>query len=289
MVDIDTSIDIRPMPPAEAEAALPLSTEANWNQTVADWRMMLSEGRGFGVRSRPGQWSASSLVFPLGPKLSWISMVLVTSTARRCGIGTCLLRHCIENIRGGGGTAGLDATELGRPVYLSLGFEDVYTISRLYFATGPNPGAAPNRLAFRALGGQDVDTLTSFDVSRTAMRRPHVLAFLIAQAPRQALALDVGGRLSGYALGRAGRTAFQIGPVVADNSSIALALIQRVLAEVNGATMIDVPDVHEDVQALLKSRGAVRQRGFTRMVSGEPPPLLANPTQVFALAGPELG
>ena len=37
------------------------------------------------------------------------------------------------------------------------------------------------------------------------------------------------------------------------------------------------------------AHGAVRERGFTRMTLGPPPPGLAEPSRIFALAGPELG
>jgi hypothetical protein len=290
MAAIELFADVQTVPPSEAEAVLPLSVEANWNQTVADWRMMLKEGQGFGLRLPAGRWAASSLVFPLGPALSWISMVLVTASARRCGIGTCLLRHCINYVRSSGKVAGLDATELGRPVYLLLGFRDLYAISRLHLP-GERRSAevAQREPAFQSLDERNAGALASFDLSRSAMHRSHVLAYLMAQAPNEAFALEAEGRLTGYALGRPGRTAFQIGPVVADSGTAALGLIQKMLGRVNGPIMIDVPDVHQDVQEFLRRRGAVRQRGFTRMVSGEPPLLLANPARVFALAGPELG
>ncbi len=41
---------LRAMRPEDAEAALALSQEAGWNQTVEDWRFMLGRGRGLGLR-----------------------------------------------------------------------------------------------------------------------------------------------------------------------------------------------------------------------------------------------
>ena len=57
-------------------------------------------------------------------------MVLVTKDRRRGGVGTGLLKRCIEEVRAAGAVAGLDATEQGRPIYLPLGFHDLYKISR---------------------------------------------------------------------------------------------------------------------------------------------------------------
>src|SRR4051812_6348462 len=112
--------------PEQAEAVWPLSIEAGWNQNAADWRFMLAAGRGFGCTGTDGSWQASSLVLPLGQRLAWISMVLVTSARRRGGVGSGLLKRCIEEVRAAGAVAGLDATEQGWPIYLPLGFHDLY-------------------------------------------------------------------------------------------------------------------------------------------------------------------
>jgi GNAT superfamily N-acetyltransferase len=278
-----------PLTAADAEGALPLSAEAGWNQTAEDWRFMLGEGRGVGVRGACGRWVGSSLALPLGPELSWIGMVLVAKDARRCGIGTRLLRRAIDMVRGAGRIAGLDATELGRPVYLPLGFRDLYAISRLRVEGGAQPEAAPSGCTIRPLTPVDFPAIEAFDAPRSAMRRGDVLTYLLRRAPEAALIAQADGKVAGFLLGRPGRVAFQIGPVVADSDEIALALVSRALSRMNGPAMIDVPDAHAGLRASLDRHGAARQRGFTRMTLGEPPRGLADPTRIFALAGPELG
>ena len=121
------------------------------------------------------------------------------------------------------------------------------------------------------------------------MQRGRILRYLLARAPDTALVAERDGDVIGYALGRPGRTAFQSGPVVADREEVAGALIEEALARLRGPVMIDVPDAHTGLRARLDALGAVRQRGFMRMVLGEPPAGLADPARVFALAGPELG
>src|SRR5919108_1930643 len=138
---------------ADAEAALPLSAEAGWNQTAADWRFLLRAGHGIGVRDASGRWIGSSLALPLGEGLCWISLVLVAKDQRRRGLGTRLLRRAIELVRNFSRVAGLDATELGRSVYLPLGFRDLYASSRLRLEAPapaeppPGGGALPALLA----------------------------------------------------------------------------------------------------------------------------------------------
>jgi GNAT superfamily N-acetyltransferase len=278
-----------PLTPADAEATLPLSAEAGWNQTAADWGFMLGEGRGIGVRDGSGRWIGSALALPLGARLSWISMVLVARDARRRGLGTRLLRRTIETVREAGRVAGLDATELGRPVYLRLGFRDLYTVSRLRLEAPVPAEAAPLACTIRPLMPAELPGIVAFDAPRSGMQRSHVLAHLLGEAPEHALIAEADGRVVGFVLRRPGRTAFQVGPVIADAEAVALALVSAVLRRLGGPVMIDVPDAHLGLRAWLERAGAVRERGFTRMTLGVPPAGLRSPAAVFALAGPELG
>jgi [ribosomal protein S18]-alanine N-acetyltransferase len=66
-------------------------------------------------------------------------------------------------------------------------------------------------------------------------------------------------------------------------------LIQNALRTIAGPAIIDVPDAHPHLSRWLEAQGAVRQRGFMRMVLGETTAAIDDPRQIFALAGPELG
>jgi GNAT superfamily N-acetyltransferase len=280
------ALPITPIDPAESEAVWPLSIEAGWNQNVADWRFMLGAGRGFGLRNGAGQWEASSLVLPLGQRLAWISMVLVTSDRRRGGVGTGLLKHCIAEVQESGAVAGLDATEQGRPIYLPLGFHDLYPIRRWHF---DRPKDVPSNIAVRPFTLADLPRLALYDRPLSSMERPTLLAHLATRQPGLAWVVDApGGRLAGFALGREGRVASSIGPVVADSEAIGLALIAKSASSAAGPFIIDVPEAHIRIRQWLESQGAVSPRGYMRMTLGTAKGL-DDPGHVFALAGPELG
>jgi len=276
-----TDLAIAPIEAGESEAVWPLSIEAGWNQNVADWRFMLGAGHGFGLRGSDGKWEASSLVLPLGEKLAWISMVLVTQARRRGGVGTGLLKRCIAEAQANGAVAGLDATEQGRPIYLPLGFRDLYRISRWHFdgVKEMPPTAAVRRMAIADLPGMRV-----YDHELSSMHRPALLAHLAVRQPAMALVSDAGG----FVLGREGRTAYSIGPVIADDEATGLALIAKAASSVPGPFIIDVPDAHANIRRWLERQGAVSPRGYVRMTLGSAPGL-DDPSHVFALAGPELG
>jgi GNAT superfamily N-acetyltransferase len=272
---------IEPIGVAESDAVWPLSIEAGWNQNVADWRFMLGAGRGFGLRGDDGRWEASSLVLPLGDELAWISMVLVTQARRRGGVGTSLLKRCIAEVQANGAVAGLDATEQGRPIYLPLGFRDLYKISRWHF---DGVKEMPSIAAERPMTAADLPAVLAYDRKLSRMARPELLTHLGARQPAMAFVADSGG----FVLGREGRTAYSIGPVIADSEATGLALIAKAASSVPGPFIIDVPEAHAEVRKWLEKQGAASPRGYVRMTLGSMPGL-DDPSRVFALAGPELG
>jgi len=277
---------LRAMRPEDAEAALALSQEAGWNQTVEDWRFMLGRGQGLGVREPGGAWAASSLVLPQGPAVSWISMVLVARRHRRKGYGTMLLKRCIEAVRATGAVPGLDATELGRPVYLPQGFRDLYALSRWRLDARPADEPAPAGCTLRPVEEADLDRIVAFDAPRTRTERADTLRYLFGRTRSHACLAERRGGLVGYALGRPGRKSAQAGPVIADDPEVAVALLSR-MAALGPPVILDVPDAHAAVTEWLQRHGAVRERGFMRMTLGSVPGL-DDPGTIYALAGPEL-
>jgi GNAT superfamily N-acetyltransferase len=266
---------------AQAAAAVPLSTEAGWNQVEADWRFMLVAGTGFAAREPDGSPCGSALVLPLDARVAWISMVLVTARRRRLGLGTELLKRCLDLCAARGLLAGLDATELGRPVYLPLGFRDVFAlrrwrVPRIVAGVEAPPGVRIARLAAADLAA-----------ARSGLRRGRMLAHLAARGPAM-VARDAAGAILGYALSRDGRTATQIGPVVARDPQLGAALLCAISAAVPPPYVVDVPEAQRDFAALLEAQGGESPRGFMRITRGDPGPLAAT-AGLHAIAGPELG
>jgi GNAT superfamily N-acetyltransferase len=283
------SRQIERLEPGHAEGVAPLSVEAGWNQVAADWRLMIEQGSAFGIRAASGEWIATALVLPLGPAISWISMVLVTAPARRQGLGMRLLERCLAEIEHSGVAAGLDATEFGRPVYLPLGFRDVYPLSRWRLEPGArSPVEPPNGLRVRPAGPSDLPRIVACDTARSGFDRDAILGHLRARAPSVArVAERADGSLAGYVLGRDGHAALHIGPIIADDEDIALALLSGAVGQAGQRMILDVPDRHQRIRAWLTAQGGIAPRTFMRMLRGGFPPV-EDAMRVFALAGPEL-
>jgi len=96
------------------------------------------------------------------------------------------------------------------------------------------------------------------------------------------------GKIAGVMLGRNGRVATQIGPLVADDENIATALVQRALAATETPIFIDVPDTKNALIAQLAAQGFASQRPLTRMLLGRNS-AYDDGLRTFAVVGPEFG
>ncbi len=274
----------------DVSAALPLSIEAGWNQVAADWTLMVCTGHALGLVDPAGILVATGIAVPFPPGFGRLCMILVTERWRNRGLAKRLTRACWQALARESLVAALDATDAGRRVYLPQGFRDQYTLVRLK-ADLPVvfPVQPPSGITVGPLPQHDLSALCAWDAVRFGARRDAVLTDFRKRMPTAAIqATDQAGHLRGYALARDGRVASQIGPVVAEDAAVGIAMILAALAALPGPVYIDVPDRHSTVIETLRSIGFVRERCFTRMVHGRAAPF-DHPDQIYAIAGPELG
>jgi ribosomal protein S18 acetylase RimI-like enzyme len=274
--------------PAHLAGCLALSKAANWNQNEADWRLMLEVGRGWGITLADGTLAASTLVLPYGG-FAWVSMVLVLPEQRRQGYATQLLRTALADLARRGQTPILDATPAGREVYVHEGFHDTWGFRR--FQLNEEAAARERSGAVRPLRDADWPALLALDAQAFGASRGRLLRALAARMPQAALVAEENGALAGFLLGRDGREARQLGPLVARSSSAARDLLGEALALVSAPVYLDLVDREPGIAAWLESLGFKFQRPFTRMVHGglgtaEAP---GESALVFCPAGPELG
>ena len=258
--------------PAHVGAALKLSAEAGWNQIAADWQLMIGRGRAFGLEAPDGTLAASALTLPYPDGgFAWISMVLVTQPWRRRGLATRLVRTCIDTALGLGLAPVLDATPAGAAVYAAMGFVPSFGLLRMQ-RLGPPAAATPSR-------APDLARIAATDRAVFGGDRGFILEDMARRAP--ALARAEGG---GYAFGRDGRTAWQVGPITAND----LATAMRLAVGLPAPVFMDVPEQQAGFVASLEARGFTVQRPYTRMAYRRAPDW-GDPARTFAIAGPELG
>jgi GNAT superfamily N-acetyltransferase len=258
-----------------AREGLVLSTEAQWNQNAADWRFFLAQGEVFGIRDGD-RLIATAALLPYSDGNAWISMVLVTQDRRRRGLATKLVDACLERASKQGLTPWLDATPAGATVYGPLGFRPVLELRRLRY-----PGAAmpePRKLT----SDGSIDELIWRDQRAMGFER-NALLREFADRPGSRLVSHHGA----LGLIRDGRTTRQIGPIYADSTPAATALVDAVAAESSGPLLIDVVNDQRELLENLSGSGWSVERPFQRMRFGGT--VAPGPELPFAVAGPEFG
>jgi GNAT superfamily N-acetyltransferase len=292
---------------AELDDLDALMSEARWNQIAADWRLFIELGRVYAAHTAAGRIMATTATLPYGGRFAWISMVLVAGPYRRRGLATMLMRRAMEDLSAARLVPVLDATPDGRPVYRALGFADCWGLHRLRREQqggewqgerkGARPGAlqgareefpVPGGITIRPIAAEDWPALCAFDAAAFGAQRSAVLGALRGRLPAAELVAVTGDRILGFSLGRDGRIAAQIGPLVAESDTIACAILSHALAGIDTPLFIDLADAKPDVRIFLEGRGFAAVRPFTRMLHGRSA-RFDDPVRTFAVVGPEFG
>ena len=270
---------------AELPDAEALVAEAGWNQVAADWRMFLDFGTAYAVRAQ-GRVVATAAWLPY-ERCAWISMVLVKAAQRRRGLATRLLHRCIADVTAAGLVPVLDATPAGAKVYAPLGFIDAWGFARF---------ASERRVIRPAEGSTAIEPITddtwsalcAYDTSVFGNDRSLILARMRSRLPPANLVARRGGRIVGMLLGRDGRTASHLGPLIAEDDEVAKALLASALSGISGTVYVDIADAKVGVRTFLEATGFSMQRPFTRMLLGRDRSF-DEAGRTYAVIGPEFG
>ena len=255
---------------ADVPAACGLSAAAGWNQTPADWeRMITLEPLGcFGIDA-DDRLVATTTLLTYERELAWVGMVLTHADYQRRGyarhlVTAALELACARRIR----SLKLDATDQGRPLYASLGFEDEQPIER--WARDPAP--MPPLIAHAGTLPAELDQeATGVDRSRflATLGTPVVTA-------------------NAYALHRAGARARHLGPCISRNVAEASQLLRATVASSPDEPWIwDILPSNISAQRLAEQFGFRPVRRLVRMARGEK--IRGNESMIYATAGFEAG
>jgi len=274
---------------SEKNDLMRLKNDEGWNQLEKDWEVLikLAPDTCF-IAEYKNKIIGTVTAIIYSEKIAWIGMMLVDNRFRRQGVGWLLLTtvleklseyHCIK----------LDATPTGIKVYQKLGFIENYTIHRM-----TNPCFA-KQLADKVdyvpsiITTQDISKISKFDSEIFGANRTELIESLIETYPDRALMLKRNGKLSGYALGRAGTNFNQIGPVLALTTRDAQLLITGALKNlVHKPVVMDIPEDKTDLLQWLSSIGFKKERPFIRMFY-KTNIITEITNKHFAICGPEFG
>jgi GNAT superfamily N-acetyltransferase len=268
----------------ELEGAMRLSTQAGWNQTPVDWiRLFDLAPDGCFAGRLDGALVATSTLASYGNRVHWIGMVLVDEACRGQGFGSKMLARTVERGRERGGTVGLDATDLGRPVYLKQGFLDVAPIDR-WRGELKVRGA---RSDLELLDRTNFDEVVTLDHLACGADRSEFLLHLMHE-PGVFGVVSRRGSVTGFGLLRPGLNWSHVGPIVATDDQTQGELLDRLAQLAEGKTVLLDALTIPATSAILERHGLAVSRRLTRMAIGSAAPVLMS-DRVRAIASFEWG
>jgi GNAT superfamily N-acetyltransferase len=193
---------------------------------------------------------------------SWLGLVATHPEFRGLGLAKRISQHCVDwSLARGCATIALDASDVGRPVYDRLGFEQIGWTIQLELPDGAQPpGGAPAE----PFSARDLDEILAHDVSIFGGDRSRLLRQLArTEADRWFVTRDEQGEISGSLISRTRAT----GPGFARDAASAAQLL-RSSRRSSGGQRVFVPSESEHLDALLGA-GFVELRRLAHMRLGD--------------------
>ena len=281
---------IRVMNVSDLPRAHQIRRQAAFNQTVADWRMLLElEPRGCFVATI-GEHVVGTVTSTIySAELAWIGMVLVDIEYRHQGIAGRLLEYVLEylDIERHITTVGLDATPDGRRLYDKLGFTVQYSLHR-WQGTAPS---ARNSLdpRVRPVRPEDTPQLARLDAQVFGVERTSLISSMVEKFGDTSVVIEEDGRITGWALRRRGTTRWHVGPLLAHDLQDAQRLLETIVAPISGDEIeVDLVD-GRNTRQLAEALQLSRIRPFLRMTRDGSVPAPDALPHYHASIAPEVG
>jgi GNAT superfamily N-acetyltransferase len=248
------ALPIRRLTLRDRTACADLSENRGWPREERKWGFLLTAGKGYGIDDPAGGLIGACVVTEYGPhdrpELGAIGMVLVAERHARQGIGRRLMRHVIEAM--GPTPLTLHATPNGRPLYEELGFK---VTGRAEMVRGHFTPVDPTPdVTTRTATAEDLTAILRLDEEVFGADRTHIVTRLPAFADQLRVA-EENGRIIGYAGAWPNMDTQVVGPLIAQDTGTAKALIASLAVHTDRPLRTDIDVRHEELLAWAKKHG----------------------------------
>ena len=275
--------NIRTMRPDEIALAADWAAAEGWNPGLADAACFATiDPGGFLIGELDGAPAATISCVNYDGRFAFLGFYIVRADLRGSGYGlriwNAAIAHASDRV------IGLDGVVAQQENYKKSGFQLAYANIR-YGGTVAAPAVPPGIIA---LGDVPFAMLEASDAAVFPAPRPAFLRAWIGAPGHIGCALMHEGRLAGWGVIRPCRQGRKVGPLVADSSAAAEAVLSALLAQAGGGEIfLDVPGVNGEAVALAQSLGLAPVFETARMYTGGIPQLRLE--RVFGVTTFELG
>lgn len=257
-----------------------------WPHRAHDLDMFISLGEGYLATDEIGRALGSSMYFRAGDNFAMLGMMVTAPRLQTLGTGRWLLRRVMRDCEGS--DLRLSATRQGYRLYESTGFTPLHAIRqhqgtvRGVAVPEPVPGAS-----IRAMTSGDVPVIRALDRHAYGAERRVTLDRMLELS--SGLVIETGGEIRGFAMLRKFGRGMVIGPLVAEDDRMAMALAAPLIQRHQGGFVrLDTPVQSEAFSEFLTDAGMVLHDTVTEMYHGTQRRPLEG-VQIYGLASHSLG
>lgn len=273
---------IRTLTASEVETLVDWAVGEGWNPGIGDAAAFRTADPDGFIGAFVGQEMVAGIsAVAYGPGFGFIGLYICRPDRRGEGHGKAVWDAGMARL--GNRIIGLDGVAEQRANYQRMGFVPVYETVRY---SGPAAGL-PGGGDIRPATAGDMAGILAYDRQCFPAPREAFLRTWLRQ-PRIALLCGGSAGIAGYGAARRCREGFKVGPLFADRTDLALALLADLAGRIgNEVLYIDVPASQVQFTAMLQAVGMMPGFATTRMYKGGKPGNA--PSTVFGITTLELG
>lgn len=282
------NITIRPMDEQDIATALAMTQALHWPHTHQDWQQINSLGPSL-VMEVDHQIIGTACLVQQGNYAS-VGLIVIDDAFQGQGLGRRIMHEIMSRAQPDTHFF-LTATEMGKPLYQKLGFNEYAIIEQyqnhvdghLIPALNPKDNAV-----IRELKDEESGMIQTFMNESTGIDRTAIAQKLAKQSTRT-LVTEHNGQITGLAMLRAFGRGYSIGPVIADHQENAVALIARHLTQCDQQFVrLDINNHYSLMGESLTRFGLSKVDTVSQMVKGTQPKT-QSPLIQYALVTQALG
>lgn len=288
----DKPVVIRQMTRAEADQLVEWAAGEGWNPGLHDAEIFwATDPEAFIAAEAEDQLVGGGAITAYGQEYGFMGFFIVRPEFRGRGYGDILWHARKERLLGriGPGKAiGMDGVFAMQSYYAKGGFAFAYRNLRFRLDGPLAVKTDTSRIELVPATEVTFAQLATYDRKCFPADRPTFLTAWISQEHARAIAAYRDGKLAGYGVIRRCREGCKIGPLFADDSAVAEALLTELYPFAGGGSIfLDVPEINAAGMALVERLGMSEVFGCARMYLGPRPSI--DEAKIFGVTTLELG
>ena len=276
---------IKTMSRKEVDIAIEWAAKEGWNPGLHDADCYhLADPNGFLVGSLGDEPIATISVIKYDNSFGFLGFYIVKPEYRGKGYGIQIWNAGLEYLKGL--NVALDGVVAQQDNYKKSGFKLAYCNVRY---EGKGGGVPFENSEIIHLSTFPFDTIDSYDKSFFPANRSHFTKAWISQSDSHALGILQKDRFSGYGVMRKCRSGYKIGPLFADNPTLADSLFNALISKTQSteSVYLDVPEVNKEAVGLAERHDMKVVFETARMYTGQFPELPLR--RLFGVTSFEIG